>query len=68
MPTYTDDTIISFGLHKGKKLSDVPDSYLLFLYESGKAFGDLKAYIIDNLEAIRANITRGEVASKEDDE
>jgi len=72
MAIYTDDTIIDFGIHKGKPLSEVPDQYLLELYQTGKAFGDLKAYIIDNLEAIRANIERtasiSENASNEDDE
>lgn len=49
----TDNTIIQFGTHKGKALANVPAAYLLWLYEIGKAFGDLKAYIEDNLEILR---------------
>lgn len=52
---YTDDTILDFGMHKGKKLINVPDSYLLFLYNEGRAFGKLKAYIQDNLDSIKEN-------------
>ncbi len=58
---YTDDSIMPFGKHKGEKLIDVPDDYLLWLYENDKA-GRLSDYIEDNLDAILAN-----VPSKEDD-
>ncbi len=37
MPTFepdklTDDTIMYFGVHKGKKLKDIPDKYFIHLY------------------------------------
>ena len=57
-----DDSIMPFGEHKGKKFKDVPDSYLLYLYESSKEvggrklFGELKEYINDNLDAIKSNV------------
>ena len=41
-----------FGAHKGKMLSQVPDEYLLFLYNNGKAFGKLAKYIEDNLDVL----------------
>lgn len=50
---FTDNTIMSFGTHKGKALKNVPDSYLLWLYESGKAYGKLAMYIMDNLDIIK---------------
>jgi uncharacterized protein (DUF3820 family) len=53
---YDDETIMPFGVHKGKKLKDVPDDYLLFLYQSTNIYGELKDYIKDNLEAIKENI------------
>lgn len=53
-----DNSIMPYGKHKGKPLKDVPDDYLLYIYEEGIAKGDLKAYILDNLEAIKTNIKR----------
>ena len=52
----TDDSIITFGKHKGQKLANVPPEYLLWLYENGNIYGELKAYIADNLEVIKSEI------------
>jgi len=54
----TDESIMEFGYYKGQKLSEVPDQYLLNLYNSGKCFGPIKVYIEANLDAIKANIER----------
>lgn len=48
-----DNSIMTFGKYKGQKLINVPDSYLLWLWESGKCFGELKEYIKDNLDSIK---------------
>lgn len=56
---YNDDTIMEFGMHKNKKLCDVPDSYFLFLYNEGKLYGKLKAYVLENLDAIKENCKNG---------
>lgn len=53
----TDDSIMTFGKFAGRKLADVPDSYLLWLYENGKCYGALRDYIEDNLDAIKKNIS-----------
>lgn len=50
----TDETKLTFGIHKGKQLIEVPDSYLLWLYNNG-AYGGLLEYLEDNLEAIKNN-------------
>lgn len=50
-----DDTPMPFGIHAGNRLADVPDAYLLWLYDNNKCFGALRAYIVDNLDAIRQN-------------
>lgn len=50
---------MKFGLHKGKKLIDVPASYLIFLYENEKCFGDLKDYIFDNLDSLKHDVKNG---------
>ena len=60
MDSYTDDTPIFFGMHKGKKLANVPNEYLLYLWETsdnGKKLFDQKlaTYIKENLEAIKMN-------------
>lgn len=48
----TDETIISFGVHKGKKLANIPAGYLLYLYYNNKCNLALRAYIQDNLESL----------------
>ena len=49
----TDKSIMPFGIHKGKQLDQVPDSYLLYLYDNCKCGPELKAYIEDNLDVIK---------------
>lgn len=57
-----EESIMPFGEYKGRKFKDVPDSYLLFLYEKSreeggrKLFGELKEYINDNIDAIKSNV------------
>lgn len=53
----TDDSVMTFGKFAGRKLADVPDSYLLWLYENGKCNGGLRDYIEDNFDAIKKNIS-----------
>ena len=53
-----DQSLMPWGKYQGKKMNDVPDSYLLWLYENDKCSGDVKIYIVQNLDAIRANISR----------
>lgn len=47
-----DESLMPFGEHKGKKLIDVPASYLLYLYDQNKCYGELKEYIEDNLDVL----------------
>lgn len=47
-----------FGIHKGKKMEDVPASYLMWLYDNNKCNGNVKEYIIDNLDVLRGEIKR----------
>lgn len=54
---YTDQTPMPFGKYINVPLENVPDSYLLWLYQSGKLFDRaLIAYIEDNLDAIKQNL------------
>jgi uncharacterized protein (DUF3820 family) len=51
---FTDDTILDFGKYAGKKLSEVPADYLLFIfYNSNCRSASLKKYISNNLEKIK---------------
>ena len=49
----TDESIMPFGKYKGQKLANVPASYLLWLYDNNKCFGELKKYIEENMDALR---------------
>jgi len=51
-----DESIMPFGKYKGEKLANVPSSYLLWLFDAGKCFGELRAYIADNMDAIKSDI------------
>jgi uncharacterized protein (DUF3820 family) len=55
---YTDKTLMPWGMHKGKALANVPDSYLLWAYTENKAHGELREYIKNNLASINTNIGR----------
>ncbi len=48
MIPYTDTTEMQFGIHKGKKLANIPADYLLWLYRNGKTNQPLKLYIEEN--------------------
>lgn len=54
----TDNDTMPFGKHKGTKMANVPDSYLLWLHETNKCGPDVKGYIDENIEAIKANVKR----------
>jgi hypothetical protein len=63
MPTIpmTDESPMPFGKYKGKKMSEVPDYYLLWVWDNIQDLRDpLKSYIANNLEAIRVNIQRSQ--------
>jgi len=51
-----DNSIMPFGKFKGFKLANVPADYLLWLYNANKCYGDLKAYIKDNLDVLQSEI------------
>jgi len=51
-----DNSIMPIGKHKGQKLANVPPEYLLWLYENGNIYGELKQYIERNIEVIKSEI------------
>lgn len=57
---YTDETPMPFGKHKGTAMANVPADYLLYLLDAGIKEGPVKAYIMDNIEALRAEVEKAE--------
>lgn len=53
MPDLKDDSLMPFGKHQGKKMANVPAGYLLWLNDQPWVDGNVKAYIHDNIEALR---------------
>lgn len=55
MSALTDDSLMPFGKHKGKRLDQVPASYLLWLWDDGwwqRADEPLGAYLADCFSAL----------------
>jgi uncharacterized protein (DUF3820 family) len=48
--------IIDFGMHKGKHIENVPDEYLLWLYNGDVRDVKLKEYLDANIEAIKFRV------------
>lgn len=67
---YDDDTPMPFGIHKGKRLENVPAAYLLWLYRdkegvfSGPTVEKLRAYIKDNLDVLEKEDREQKAKSK----
>ena len=49
----TDETVITFGIHTGKKIANVPARYLIFIYEQGKCPENIRDYIKDNWDVLK---------------
>jgi len=62
-----DNSLMPFGKHKGEKLANVPDSYLLYIYQQGWAKGPLKKYIEENLDSIEPSMPNAECDATESD-
>ena len=74
MTKFTDSTPMPFGEHKGKKMEDVPASYLLWLYnefsKDAILFGtkaELWEYIDDNKACLEIEAAE-ENPDREDDD
>lgn len=57
-PVLTDDCPMPWGIHKGKRMEDVPASYLIYFYDQNKCSADVRAYIEDNLDVLRMEVKR----------
>lgn len=52
----TDESLMPWGLHKGKKMANVPDHYLKWLYQEGKCWGEVKKYIEENADVLKIEL------------
>lgn len=50
--TYTDNTVLTWGIWKGTKLANVPANYLLWLYNNNKCDDNLRKYIKENMDGL----------------
>lgn len=53
-----DTDSMPWGKYKGKAMAAVPDEYLAWLLDNNKCYGEVKYYILQNIDAIRINISR----------
>lgn len=44
---------MTFGIHKGKKIANVPADYLVWIFENNKVFGGLLWYIRNNYDDLK---------------
>lgn len=52
----TDKSLMPFGKYKGEPMINVPPDYLIWLYDEGKCFGELKEYIKDNMDVLKKEL------------
>jgi len=53
-----DESVMPYGKYQGKKMKDVPASYLIWLFEYGKCNWEVRGYIVENLDVLREEVKR----------
>ena len=56
MQKMNDNSLMPFGKYQGEKMANIPASYLLWLFENDKCYGEVKEYIKANLDVLKAEI------------
>ena len=59
MAKLTDESIMPFGKYKGYTMSNVPASYLIWLFENNKCSKEVAFYIAENLEHLKLEVKQG---------
>ncbi len=49
----TDESIMPYGLHKGKQMKDIPQGWFIFHHDRGWLKGDVKDYAEENVPILR---------------
>ncbi len=52
----TDASLMPWGKYQGEKMENVPAEYLIWLYDNNKCSGEVKQYIVANLENLKIEI------------
>jgi uncharacterized protein (DUF3820 family) len=52
----TDSSPMPFGRYRGEKMANVPARYLMWLYDNKKCDGDVRGYIEDSMDVLKAEI------------
>lgn len=52
MEELIDDSLMPYGQYKGRKMIDVPASYLIWLYDNGKCSPQVQKYVKDSYDAL----------------
>lgn len=60
MAEFNDNSIMPWGKYAGEKMANVPPSYLLWLLENRKCFGDVKRYIEQNKDVLQDEVAQFE--------
>lgn len=47
-----DNSLMPYGKYKGKKMANIPASYLLWMYRNDKLFKALEVYVEENMDAL----------------
>lgn len=53
---FNDNSIMPFGIHKDKTMTNVPADYLLYLLRENKCSGEVKQYIEENKEVLEIEV------------
>lgn len=56
MSAFTDEDLMPFGKHRGKRMADVPASYLAWLKDQGCEHAGVSGYIKDSWSAIASEL------------
>jgi uncharacterized protein (DUF3820 family) len=54
MKELTDNSIMTFGEHKGKKMANVPAYYLIWVYENNKCTPAVAKYVSQNYDDLKS--------------
>jgi uncharacterized protein (DUF3820 family) len=52
------DLIMPFGKYKGKNISEVPQGYLLYMYDRNKFSGAIKKCVESTVPVLRATLKK----------
>lgn len=49
----TDNSLMPYGAHKGKKMANVPPAYLVWVFENNKCTPEVAKYINENMSELK---------------